>query len=211
MLRMCVCCILDSSRITRSILRRWTPHFWAGSITAGIRARSGLNTHSKNLKIITTFTVRMLSSYKYYSNLIRCKLTCVIILQQQNCADECMLWILRVFILFCWWWTYFIVCGFCRNIRVVNVSFIFYEDFSCLWVACRTWVYTNLLVHYGHEWARECGSSKDMCKGYWLFDLFSVGTLTHVKMIETFIESAFATKCVWPAVADHFFCFGEDI
>jgi hypothetical protein len=29
---------------------RWTPYFWGGSITAGIRARSGLNTHSKHLK-----------------------------------------------------------------------------------------------------------------------------------------------------------------
>jgi hypothetical protein len=36
-----------------------TPHFWGGSVTAGIRARSGLNTHSKHIKIITTFTVRI--------------------------------------------------------------------------------------------------------------------------------------------------------
>jgi hypothetical protein len=50
---------------------RQTPHFWCGSITADIRARSSLNTLSKHLKIITTFTVMMLSPYKDYSSLLR--------------------------------------------------------------------------------------------------------------------------------------------
>jgi hypothetical protein len=36
-----------------------TPHFWGGSVIAGIRARSGLNTHSKHIKITTTFSVRI--------------------------------------------------------------------------------------------------------------------------------------------------------
>jgi hypothetical protein len=36
----------------------------------GIRARLGLNTHSKHLKITTPFTVRMLSPYKDYSSLL---------------------------------------------------------------------------------------------------------------------------------------------
>jgi hypothetical protein len=39
--------------------RGQTPHFCGGSVTADIRARSGLNTHSKYLKIITTFTMRI--------------------------------------------------------------------------------------------------------------------------------------------------------
>jgi hypothetical protein len=38
---------------------RWIPHFWGGSVTAGIRVRSRLNTHSKHLKIAATFTVRV--------------------------------------------------------------------------------------------------------------------------------------------------------
>jgi hypothetical protein len=42
-----------------SDLGRQTPHFWGGSITAGIRAKSRLNTHSKHLKIATTFMVRI--------------------------------------------------------------------------------------------------------------------------------------------------------
>jgi hypothetical protein len=37
--------------------RRQTPHFYGGFITAGIRVRLGLITHSKHLKIATTFTV----------------------------------------------------------------------------------------------------------------------------------------------------------
>jgi hypothetical protein len=36
---------------------RQTPHFCGGSITAGIRARSWLNIHSKHIKITTMFTV----------------------------------------------------------------------------------------------------------------------------------------------------------
>jgi hypothetical protein len=50
---------------------RRTPHFWGGSITAGIRARSGLGTHYKHLKIATTFMVMTLSPYKDYSSLLR--------------------------------------------------------------------------------------------------------------------------------------------
>jgi hypothetical protein len=49
---------------------RRTPHFWGGSFTTGIKAISGLNTHSKHLKISTIFTVRMLSPYKDYSSLL---------------------------------------------------------------------------------------------------------------------------------------------
>jgi hypothetical protein len=36
---------------------RRPPHFRGGSVTTGIRARSGLNTHSKLIKIRTTFMV----------------------------------------------------------------------------------------------------------------------------------------------------------
>jgi hypothetical protein len=61
----CVC-IFASSRIPRSILRWRTPHFWADSITVGIKGRLRLNTHSKHLKTATT-----LSSYKDYSSLLR--------------------------------------------------------------------------------------------------------------------------------------------
>jgi hypothetical protein len=38
---------------------RWTSYFLSGSITAGIRARMGLNSHSKHLKIRTMFTVKI--------------------------------------------------------------------------------------------------------------------------------------------------------
>jgi hypothetical protein len=60
--------------------------------------------------------------------------------------------------------------------------------FDCLWVACWAWVGTKVLVHYGHEWARECLSLNGMCEGWWLFDPFSIGTLTCVKLIETVLE-----------------------
>jgi hypothetical protein len=41
------------------------------------------------------------------------------------------------------------------------------------------------------------------------YDPSSVGTLTYVKMIETCVESAFATVCVRFTIANDFFCFGE--
>jgi hypothetical protein len=50
-------------------LGRRTPHFKGGSVIVGIRARSGLNIHSKHLKITTKFTVRTLGPYKDYSSL----------------------------------------------------------------------------------------------------------------------------------------------
>jgi hypothetical protein len=50
---------------------RQTPHFWGDSVTAGIRARSGLNTHSKHLKITIMFTVSTFSSYMDYCCLLR--------------------------------------------------------------------------------------------------------------------------------------------
>jgi hypothetical protein len=75
--------------------RRWTPHCYGGSVTAGIRARSGLNTNSKHLKIATTFTVSTLCLYKDYSNLLRWQANCVYILQQWNCVNDGMLWFLE--------------------------------------------------------------------------------------------------------------------
>jgi hypothetical protein len=107
--------------------RRRTPHFWASSVTAGIRVRSGLNTHSKHLKISTTFMVRTLSPYKDNSSLLRWQANCVYILQLWNCVNEGMLWFLRVFDLFYCWWHYFVVCAFCRTIRTC-VCLLF-----CLW------------------------------------------------------------------------------
>jgi hypothetical protein len=50
---------------------RRTPHFYGDFVIGSIRARSGLNIHSKYLKIITTFIVRTLSPYKDYTSLLR--------------------------------------------------------------------------------------------------------------------------------------------
>ena len=41
-------------------------------------------------------------------------------------------------------------------------------------------------------------------------DPFSAGTLTHVRTIETCVESGFATESERFAIAGRFFCFGED-
>jgi hypothetical protein len=71
MLRMCV--FMHSRFIKNHLI--WIledgPLIFRYSITADIRVRSGLNTHSKHLKISTMFTVGMLSPYKDYSSLLR--------------------------------------------------------------------------------------------------------------------------------------------
>jgi hypothetical protein len=67
--------------------------------------------------------------------------------------------------------------------------FVVYEDFGCLWVACRAWVGTKVLVCYGHEWTHECWSLTGMCEGWWLLWSFSVGTLTYIKLIVTVLRA----------------------
>jgi hypothetical protein len=53
-------CLLHSRCIENHLIdhEATDPSFLGGSTTAGIRARSRLNTHSKHLKITTIFTVR---------------------------------------------------------------------------------------------------------------------------------------------------------
>jgi hypothetical protein len=68
----------------------------------------------------------------------------------------------------------------------------------------------------GMIWARKCWSSRGM-SGHksagplnGMFYPSSTGTMTFVKMIETCVESDFATERVRFAIADRFFCFHEN-
>jgi hypothetical protein len=54
-----------------------------------------LNTHSKYLKIATTFLVRTPSPYKEYSSLLRWQANSVYILQLRNCVNKGMLWFFK--------------------------------------------------------------------------------------------------------------------
>jgi hypothetical protein len=73
--------------------------------------------------------------------------------------------IFGVFILFCCWWPYFVVCGLCRTIKACECLLLLFMDISgCLCLDVRTfsgylgtshlwtWVGTSVLVLYGHEW-----------------------------------------------------------
>jgi hypothetical protein len=111
--------ILASSRIPRLILRWWAHEFQAVSVTAGIRGRLGLNTHSKHLKITTVLMVRMLSSYKDYSSLLRWQDNLCVHIAFTELSRWRYVVIFGVLTLFCCWWCYFIVCGFNRTIRIV--------------------------------------------------------------------------------------------
>jgi hypothetical protein len=70
--------------------RRQTPHFYDDYVTASIRARSGLNTHSKYPKITTTFTVRTVSPYKDYSSLLKWQANIFVHIPLRNCINEGM-------------------------------------------------------------------------------------------------------------------------
>jgi hypothetical protein len=66
---------------------------------------------------------------------------------------------------------------------------------------------TSVLVLYGYEWVLQYWSFVDMSEEWWLIYPSSVGTLTHVKTIETCVESAFATVRVQSAIAGRFLFF----
>jgi hypothetical protein len=122
-------------------------------------------------------------------------------LQLQNCIDEGMLWILRVFSLFSYWWPYFVIYGFCRTIRTC-ICLLF-----CLWIfwlfvlTCRIlkWVRKYQWLMRGLSWAHKCWSARGMLwaqKCWTLKGMFypsSVGILTFARLIETCVESGFAT------------------
>jgi hypothetical protein len=127
------------------------------------------------------------------------------LLQQMYVVIFCVL------ALFYCWWLYFIVSGFNKTIRVVNVFFCCLWWFWCLCLACRTWS--------GHEstgplgaWVdtkvldplRSCVKTADYC------DPSSAGILTYVKIIEMCVESIFVIVCVRFTIADYFFYFGEN-
>jgi hypothetical protein len=90
--------------------KRWTPHFWGGSVTARIRARSGLNTHSRHLKIPTMFTVRTLSPYKDYSSLLRWQANICIYIATTGLHRQRYAMILESVSSYC------VVYGFCRTV-----------------------------------------------------------------------------------------------
>jgi hypothetical protein len=98
----------------------------------------GLNTHSKHLKIATTFIVKTLSPYKDYSSLLRWQADCVYILQLQNCVSEGILWFLECS-------SYFIVDDlillFVALIELLGLVYVFFSIYEIIWLfmlSCRT-------------------------------------------------------------------------
>jgi hypothetical protein len=81
------------------------------------------------------------------------KLTYVLIYATTKLHQWRYVVIFGVFILFCCWWPYFVVCDLCWTIRTcVYLLLLFMDIFGCLCLADRTWVSTSVLVLYGHEW-----------------------------------------------------------
>jgi hypothetical protein len=102
--------------------------------------------------------------------------------------------IFGVFILFCFWWPYFVICAICRTIRACGCLLLLFMDiFGCLWLDVRT-----LSEYFGTgplwTWVRNDD---------WFNPSF-VGILTRVKTIEVCIESVFTTVCVQSAIAGCF-------
>jgi hypothetical protein len=139
------------------------------------------------------------------------RLTYFSFMQLRNCVDEGILWFLV-------YWPYFVIDDFIflfvaliELLELWMASFVVYEDFGSLCLACRAWGGCESAGPLG-AWVdtqvldplRACVKVADCC------DTYSMGTLTCVKMIETCVESIFATICVRFAIADHFFCISED-
>jgi hypothetical protein len=152
----------------------------------------------------------MISPYKDYSSLLGGKLTMFAFCNYRFVLAKVSRVILRL-LFYCLWCLFWLFVTFIEilGLRVFILLFMIYFIVCArsLGASVGMWV----LVRYGHEWAHECWSFMGMCEGWWLLDPSSVGTLTFIKMIETFVESTFITECVWPVVASYIFCFGEDI
>jgi hypothetical protein len=116
--------------------------------------------------------------------------------------------IFGMFILFCCWWPYFIICGLYRTIRTcVCLLLLFMDIFGCLCLADRTWVGSSVLVLCGYEWVLRYWSFVDIGENDDWCDPSSAGTLTRVKTIETCVEIASTTVCVQSAIAGCFLLF----
>jgi hypothetical protein len=116
---------------------RWTPHFWGGSITTGIRARSGLNTYSKHLKITTTLCRwGSLSLYKDYSSLLRWQANIFIHIPLRNCINEGMQWF-GVLVFFLVYEIILLVMVLVELLGLVYASFCLWK-FGCLCLVCWT-------------------------------------------------------------------------
>jgi hypothetical protein len=70
--------------------------------------------------------------------------------------------------------------------------------------ARKCWSTRGMIRHASADPLRACVKVADYC------DPSSAGILTYIKMIETCVQSPFATVCVQFAIADHFFYFGDD-
>jgi hypothetical protein len=100
--------------------------------------------------------------------------------------------------LFCCLWTYFIICGFSRTIRACVCFFSVYENYFVVYAYMQKFVSEKptrgMLVKsplYG-----DVSENPMMGMSY----PFSAGTLTFVRMIETFVE----------ILCHRFSSFGED-
>jgi hypothetical protein len=97
------------------------------------------------------------------------KLTSVLIYATMELHQRRYVVIFGVFILFCCWCPYFVVCGICRTIRTcVCLLLLFMVIVGCLCLADRTWVGTSVLVLCGHEWVVRYWSFVDMGEKWWL-------------------------------------------
>jgi hypothetical protein len=125
----------------------------------------------------------------------------VFILQLRNCINEGMLWILRVFDLFSCWWTYFVVCWFCKTIRTCVCFFSVYEFFGCLCLCVGHW---SGFKSTNGPWGAWVGHASAGPLGVWcghesarhhkgMFYSSSTGTLIFARSIETCVESGFTT------------------
>jgi hypothetical protein len=176
-----------------------------------IRARLGLNTHESIKNHNNIVGEERLAHIRTIVVSLGGKLTYVFLYGTTELLRRMYIMIFGVSTIFRCWWPYFIVCGFNRTIKAVNVFFYCLWGFWCFCLACRTWSWHESAGPLG-AWVgtQVLNPLRAYVKVADCYDPSSLGTLTCVKMIKTYVESTCATVRVRFTIADYFFCFGED-
>jgi hypothetical protein len=211
---LCVCvCVFSLRRESPDMILGYKPLIFEGVLSQLVPEQDWSKTHTKASKNQNNaFGEERLAHIRTLVVFLGGKLTYVLIYATMELHQRRYVVIFGVFILFYCWCPYFIVCGICITIRTcVCLLLLFMDIFGCLCLADSTWVGTSVLVFVDMSEYFGIGPLWTWVKNDDWCDPSSAGTLTHVKTIETCVESASATVCVQSAIAGCFllFCWGR--
>jgi hypothetical protein len=133
-------CILASSRIPWYDLGRQIPAFSGGFYHRWYQSQVRCKTHTKASKNHNNVIgEKRLAHIRTIVVSLAGKLTYVFFYAITELHQWRYVMIFGVLILFCYWWPYFIICGFSRTIRVCGCLLLLFKMIILLFVfSCRT-------------------------------------------------------------------------